>query len=211
MKTVTALIAQEKNKKRVNVYLDGEFYCGMDLFTVLSNRIKVGESYDEKRIEELAAIDNYSSALEKALSYISKAMHTKMQMIIYLKKKGYDGKTIAKVIDKLQEYGYVDDESYAQKYVAEKALSGGKRKIAFELKTKGVDEKTVEKVFADGFDEDEGCQRVTIKYLKGRALDKDLKQKCYRYLIGKGFSYDTAKRTLDKIAGETSEDEDSQD
>lgn len=202
MKTVTALIAQEKNKKRVNVYLDGEFYCGMDLFTVLSNRIKVGESYDEKTLAALSAEDNYSAALNASLNYISKSMHTKMQMIVYLKKKGYDGKTIARVIDKLEEYGYVNDELYAEKYADEKALSGGKRKIAFELKTKGVDEKIVEAVLGDGRDEDEGCERVAEKYLKGRPLDKELKQKCYRYLIGKGFGYDTAKRILDGLSGE---------
>ena len=202
MKTVTALKAQEKNKKRVNVYLDGEFYCGMDLFTVLSNRIKVGESYDEKTLAALSAEDNYSAALNASLNYISKSMHTKMQMIVYLKKKGYDGKTIARVIDKLEEYGYVNDELYAEKYADEKALSGGKRKIAFELKTKGVDEKIVEAVLGDERDEDEGCKRVAEKYLKGRPLDKELKQKCYRYLIGKGFGYDTAKRILDGISCE---------
>ena len=98
MKKITALVAQEKNKKRVNVFLDGEFYCGMNLFTVMSNRLKVGDEVDEKKLSEISDEDNYSTALDLALNYISRAMHTKMQMIIYLKKKGFDGKTIARVI-----------------------------------------------------------------------------------------------------------------
>ena len=200
MKTITELKVQEKNKKRVSVFLDGEFYCGMGLFTVMQNRLKVGEQVDEKRLAEIAAEDNYSEALDKALNYIAKAMHTKMQVIVYLKKKEYDGKTIARVIDKLQEYGYIDDEMYAKKFAEERSRREGKRKIALELKVKGIDPKISETVLDDEFSEDEGCRRVAEKYLKGRPLDRELKQKCYRYLLSKGFDYDVAKSTLDKIS-----------
>lgn len=202
MKKITALVAQEKNKKRVNVFLDGEFYCGMNLFTVMSNRLKVGDEVDEVKLSEISAEDNYSSALDLALNYISRAMHTKMQMIIYLKKKGFDGKTIARVIDKLEEYDYVNDEIYAQKYAAEKARSSGKRKIAYELKVKGINEKITEEVLGEDFDEEEGCYNVAKRYLKGKTVDFELRRKCYRYLIGKGFGYETAKSALDKICGE---------
>ena len=202
MKRITALIAQERNKKRVNVYLDGEFYCGMDLFTVLSNRLKVGDEVDEVRLGEISSEDNYSSALDHALNYISKSMHTKMQIIVYLKKKGFDGKTIARVIDKLEEYDYVNDLTYAEKYAAEKARSSGKRKIAYELRTKGVDERIAESVLNEGFSEEEGCYNVAIRYLKGKTVDRELKQRCYRYLVGKGFSFETARSTLDRICGE---------
>ena len=42
MKTITALKEQSKNKKRVNVYLDGQFYIGLDLLTVMKLRLKEG-------------------------------------------------------------------------------------------------------------------------------------------------------------------------
>ena len=202
MKKITAIIAQEKNKKRVNVYLDGEFYRGMDLFTVMSNRLKVGDEVDEVRLAEICAENDYSAALDLALNYISRSMHTKMQMIVYLKKKGFDGKTIARVIDKLEEYDYINDETYAKKYAAEKAKSSGKRKIAFELKTKGVDEKITESVLNEGFSEEEGCYAVAAKYLKKKAVDYQMKQRCFRYLVGKGFSYEAAKTALDKVCKE---------
>ena len=202
MKTITAITAQEKNKKRVNVYLDGEFYCGMNLFTVLSNRLKAGDSVDEKRLSEIAFEDDYSTALDLALNYISKSMHTKMQTIVYLKKKGFEGRVIARVIDKLTEYDYINDETYARKYAAEKARSSGKRKSAFELKTKGVDEKITESVLNDDFSEEEGCRIVAVKYLKGKTLDYSAKGRVFRYLISKGFSYEVAKSTLEWITGE---------
>ena len=203
MKKVTALTAQQKNKKRVNLYLDGEFFCSLDLFTVMSERLKVGDEVDEERLKELSENSEYADALDKAVKYISKAMHTKMQVIKYLKDKGFSGRTIAKVIDKMEEYGYVDDEAFAKAYYKEKSRLYGKRKIVYELKSKGVDEKITDKLFGDVDDEEEACRTVAEKYLKGKPLDYELKQKCYRYLISKGFDYDAAKRTLEQLEDES--------
>ena len=201
MKVVTALTAQQKNKKRVNLFLDGEYFCSLDLFTVLSERLKVGEAVDEKRIAEVSFKSDCSVALDKALNYISRSMHTKAQTIKYLKDKEYPGKVIAAVIDKLTEYGYVDDEDYAEKYFKEKSSSYGAKKIIFDLKMKGVDEKTARAVAEDYRDENEACRNVALRYIKGKELDFTLKQKCYRYLVSKGFDYDAVKSTLDKIGG----------
>ena len=107
MRTVTAITAQQKNKKRVNLYLDGEYYCSVELFTVMSERLKVGSVVDEKRLSEIIEKSDYTTCLDKATAYISKSMKTKSQVVKYLLGKGYDKKTIAKVIDKLIEYGYV--------------------------------------------------------------------------------------------------------
>ena len=125
-----------------------------------------------------------------------------MQVIKYLKDKGFQGKTIAKVVDKLLDYGYVNDEVYAKTFAEQRITGKGKRAIAYELKSKGVDEKTVEKVMEEAGDEDEGCMRVALRYLKGKTPDYETKVKTYRYLLSKGFDYDVAKKTLDKIMRE---------
>lgn len=202
MKTVTAIVAQQKNKKRVNLHLDGEYFCSLDLFTVMSERLKVGDQVDEKRIKEISDKAEYAQALDKALSYISKSMHTKMQIIKYLKGKQYQGYTIAKVIDKLEEYGYVDDAAYAKKYFQEKSAAYGAKKIAYDLKLKGVDEKTIESVADICDDQTDACEYVARKYVKNKPVDYEMKQKCYRYLLSKGFDYDTAKRVVEKLEDE---------
>ena len=201
MKKVTALVAQKKNKKRVNLYLDGEYYCALDAFVALSNGLKVGAVVDEAKLSETLKEAEYASALERATGYLSRSMHTKAQMIKYLKDKKYDGKVIARVIDKLLDYGYVDDEAFAKKYVAEKSRSSGARKIAFELKTKGVSEEIIDSVLDIG-DYDSACLAVAKKYVKGQPLDQKLKQKAYRYLLSKGFDYDAVKSAIEKIEDE---------
>lgn len=199
MKTITALTVQEKNKKRVNVFLDGEFYRGIGLLVVMSERLKVGDAIDEKRLAELAEKDDFSTAFERSLDYISRSMKTKAQIAGYLKKKEYDGRVIARVIDKLSEYGYVDDDLYAARFIESRAQKEGKRKMALELRAKGVDRAIIDGALENAPSEDDGCDYIAKKYLKGRPLDYELKQKCFRYLIGKGFGYDVARDVLERI------------
>ncbi len=202
MRKVTKIEVQKNNKKRVNVFLDGEFFLGMDYFTLLSQRIKVGQEIDEDKIAEIVFEADFSTAYEKALGYVSKMMRTKMQMIIYLKNKGYDGKIIARVIDKLIEIGFIDDENFAKKFVAEKKNSQGKRKLSYELKQKGVKEDIIEAELQSVGDEFDACYQVAKKKVKDKPLDQKEKERCYRYVLSRGFSYETAKAVVERIEKE---------
>lgn len=202
MKRITAITAQKNNKTRVNLYLDNKFFCGMELITVMSERLKVGQTVSEEQLENIIFKAEYSLALNKALNYISKSMHTKSQLVKYLNGKQYSKKIVDAVMDKLTEYGYVDDLSYASQFAELKKQNSGKRKIAFELKQKGVDNKFIDEVLDKIEDESEACLRVAEKYIKGRQVDLKLRQSAYRYLVSKGFDYETVKEVLDKFYDE---------
>lgn len=202
MKEITAITAQKNSKTRVNLYLDNKFFCGVELFTVMSHRLKVGQQISEDKLEEIVFEAEYSLALNKAVGYISKSMRTNKQIEKYLKDKKYSDKIVNAVMDKLNEYGYVDDMAYATQFAEFKKSGSGKRKIAFELKQKGVDNKLIDEVLDKIEDEREACLRVAEKYIRGRSIDLKLKQSAYRYLISKGFDYETVKEVLDKLYDE---------
>ena len=42
MAEITDISPQAKDKERCNVYVDGSFYCGMKLETVVKYRLKTG-------------------------------------------------------------------------------------------------------------------------------------------------------------------------
>ena len=79
-KIVTDIKPQTKNKKRVNVYLDGEFYCGLDIMTTLSNRIKVGMEISIDKLNEISLESEIRSATDVCLKFISKSAKTKKQV-----------------------------------------------------------------------------------------------------------------------------------
>ena len=62
MKTVTKIKIQNSDKNRVNLYLDGKFFCGLELETVVKNGIKVGTIItEETRAEETRSLRGHRS------------------------------------------------------------------------------------------------------------------------------------------------------
>ena len=202
MKTITAITPQVNDKKRVNIFLDGKFFCGLQKITQMTNNLQVGDVVSEKRLSELVFESEYTACVDLAYKYLGRKSHTKMQVILYLQGKNFDNKVIGRVISKLEEYGYLDDMQYAKTYIDIKKTSKGKRMLSAELKLKGVDSKTIEEALETLEDEDINAYNVAKKYIKNKPFDFELKAKAFRYLISKGFSYDIATGALDKISAE---------
>ena len=51
MPTVTKLEIQKNNKTRVNVYVDDEFYCGMEAITALAVGLKEGRQVTNDQLK----------------------------------------------------------------------------------------------------------------------------------------------------------------
>ena len=117
MRKITAITAQEKNKERVNLFVDGEFFAGVSMETVMKLRLKVGDGADEKRLNEILAETERTEALNKAADYVLKTLKTKRQVKDYLLKKGYSEEVVWGVVDKLKEYGYIDDKEYSKRFI----------------------------------------------------------------------------------------------
>ncbi len=202
MKIITEISAQQNNKNRCNLYLDGEFFCGLQLFTVMKNRLKVGQKLSEDKLREMVVESETEVAMEKALNYVSKSMHTKSQVVKYLKGKKFLPECIDVVMAKLESYGYISDSSYAKSYIEQKKFSKGKRALAFELKMKGVDSETIDKALEEAPSEEEGALLICQKFFKGKEITFENIQKCYRRLLSKGFDYDIAKWAVEKVKEE---------
>ena len=199
MKTVTAITPQVKNAKRCNIFLDGEFFCGLSLETVMKNRLKVGMTVDEKALEKMQLESEYSAALDKALTYISAAVKSEKQTRDYLKEKGYTPLVIGRVLEKLREYGFVDDGDYARRYAETYSGKKGAFLIKRELRAKGISDEISEDVVSGLGDQAEAAKEIARKYMRGKEPDMKTVQKLYRHLLSKGYSYDDAKSAVEEI------------
>lgn len=198
MPKITAITAQEKRKDRCNIYLDGEFYAGVSLETVMKFRLKAGAETDEARLKEILTDAENSEATEKALSYISKTVKTKRQVKEYLLKKGYSESACYHAIDKLKEYGYIDDCEYARRYIDGTGKTQGKRLLAYKLMAKGVKKEDIEAAYETaGKNSAENAAALAAKKMKNKDVTKENVLKTYRYLISRGFSYEEAERAVE--------------
>ena len=199
MSVITAISPQLKDKNRVNVYIDGEFVCGLQLETALKYNLKIGVSLTKERLSEIEFDSEKTRALEKATAYISKVMKTKKQLSDYLMGKGYGDAVISFTISKLSEYGYVDDVSYATSYIRTYGNKKGERLLKYELRSKGVSEEDINNAFTEENINKDAVFKVAEKYMQRKEVNREILGKLYKYLLSKGFNYDEVSRAVDKF------------
>ena len=203
MPKITALTMQEKNKKKCNLFLDGEFYAGVFVETVLKNRLKVGMEIDQQELADLMFESDKIIALEKSVAYTTKNMKTKRQVITYLQGKGFSNDVVFYCIDKLIEYNLINDIEYAKRYVESTAKKQGKHLTQFMLSTKGIKKEDIVKVYEEvDINSQENALNVAKKHIKNKELTIENKTKTFRYLIGRGFSYDDANYAISNLGEE---------
>lgn len=195
---ITKLEVQKKNKNRVNLYLDEEFYCGLSLEAVVKYNLKVGQEIEEQKLEFLQTDSEREIAQNKAISYISKYQKTEKELKDYLIKKGFDEEIVLEVIKKLKEYSFVDDDIYAKNFIKSKSKKSGKRKLSFELKKRGIDENLINENLEEYADDSETILPLCEKYLKNKPRDYKTKQKAYRFLSSRGFVSEDIISALNK-------------
>ncbi len=196
MSEITAILPQKKDKLRCNIYLNGQFYCGMKLEVVMKNRLKCGMDVDKTYLDELQLESEKVAALDKAMTHLSASMKTKKQIRDYLKEKGYVPAVIDYVLEKLEGYGFIDDNEYAKQYVESVGKRKGRRLIALELQKKGVSQEDAQAAVENIEGESQTAFNILQKYMRGKEETQETLYKAFRYLIGKGFDYDTAKSAL---------------
>ncbi len=194
MGKITEISVQKNNKERANLYIDGEFRTGISIETVYNMRLKVGDEIDEITLVKAVEEDDNQRAFIKAIDYISKAIKTKKQVKDYLLKKGFSLEVAYNAIDKLKDYGYIDDKEYAKSYLNSTSKTQGKRLVSYKLMQKGVKKEDIEDAYSER-DEDldrENAKLLAEKRLKNKEITTENLMKTYKYLIGRGFSYEQA-------------------
>lgn len=203
MPVITLVSVQEKNKKRCNLFIDGEFRAGILVETAVKFGLKKGKEIDERSILTMLAENEKKEATSKAVEYATKGLKTKKQVKDNLIKKGFSAESVYHAIDVLKNYGLIDDVNYAKRYIESCGKTQGKKLILFKLMQKGIKKEDIEKALenAEYFAED-GAFTVLGKYMKGKEKSRENRVKAYRYLAGKGFGYDEITSAINKIFGE---------
>lgn len=194
--SVITKIEEQKNKKRVNIFVDDAFFCGLNKETAVIFRLKTGNQIDEKTLKEAIFDSEVKSATEKGVDYIGSRMHSKKELYDKLIKKGYEKQVVLKALEKLEEYHYVDDRLFAKQFVEQNKKYSTKM-LENKLKQKGISSDIIsENLGSDSDDLDlELCKKYAQKYAKSKDLKAEgAVQKMYASLARKGFSFDVIKK-----------------
>lgn len=200
---VITKIEEQKNKKRVNIFVDNAFFCGINKETAILFRLKEDSEIDENTLKNAIFESEVKSAFEKAIDYISSRIHTKKELFDKLFKKGFEKKVVDSAIFKLEEYNYVNDELFAKTFVQEN-YKYSKKMLENKLKQKGVSSEIISNVLELNTDEkeEELCEKQLKKLLKSKNkndFSKEELQKIYMSLFRKGFEFDLIKKVCRKV------------
>lgn len=198
MGKITDISKQKRNKTRVNVFIDGEFVCGLDEVAAASARLKIGDEISPEVLKSVVRRSEVNSAFERAVTYLSAVPRAKREIERYLSDKGYDKDVVGETLDRLVAYHYIDDRLYAETYFRSASKKYGSFRIAAELKKRGVDKEIIDELIENG-GEDE-IYSVACKYISShRTADR---QKLKRFLAGRGFSWDSISAAVSRLDDE---------
>lgn len=199
MSAITDLQIQKKNSKRVNVYIDGEFSCALELLTVLKLGLKIGQSITHEQLREASLDSERLVAFDKAVDYLARGYKTVHRMREYLTRREYDPDVIEHVIRKLKDYRYLDDDEYAAMYAEQNASVKGSRRIKQELIAKGIAPSVAEEHSGQDCEQAlENATRLAEKYMRSRPTDLKTLAGLQRHLVSRGYDFDTVNSVLQR-------------
>lgn len=181
---------------RFHVYTD-EKYCGIFLDEILARyNLKTDVEYDEEEFKKIKAENDKKVSFDMAVGYVEKYRVSERGIKDYLKKKGFEEKTIQEALKKLKDYNLINDEVFAREYFLTLSNSKGKIAIANKLREKGIKQEIINSLL-ENVDEDEEIERATTiaeKFVKNRENTPKNKQKCLAHLVYKGYDFSVAQQ-----------------
>lgn len=213
MPSITKLKIQ-KNKKRVNVYLDGKFAFGLGLDEVVKKGLSVGQQLTDSQVEKLFFSSQLEKLYNKTLNFLSYRPRSEKEIKDYLRKNftklttavGQLGKKIqVRILAKLKKQKLIDDYKFASWWIEQRLTfkPRGKRLLKAELFKKGVDKEIINQTLATI-----DSQQLTIlarkivnkkKRLYQQLPKLELKQKLFSHLARRGFDFEIIKNVIDEI------------
>lgn len=207
---ITDIKEAVRDQDRLNIYIDGKFFCSLALSQVVDLKIKIGRQLSDEELVSLKRASEFGKLYQRALEYALMRPHSQKEMRDYLKKKtlskavrvknrktgeyqtkikeGYDKSLVEPVLERLIERGYVDDERFARLWVENRSVRKGisQKKLRLELQTKGIAQDIIEACLSEGVrSEREELEKVIAK----KAKKYPDEQKLIQYLLRQGFNY----------------------
>ena len=195
MVEITKLESQ-KNKEKLNLFIDGEFYCGILREIAIINNFFVGKKLKKSELEAIIIDGQSKQAFSKAADLLSVRPHTRQELKLKLLKKEFSIDAIQKALDKLQDYGYLDDSKFVKMFI-EQNPKLSKKMIINKLSAKGIKSETIYEYLNDVPTDQElqAACGLTEKYLKNKNIN-DCKNKLYAFLFRKGFDFSVIKQAV---------------
>jgi regulatory protein len=193
---ITKIAPAVKTDGRYNVFVDEKFSFSLDETQLVRLALKKGDEISAEQLNELKTESDFGKNYIRAVDLISRRSRSEKEIRNYGRRKRWSKENTEKVVARLYDRGYLNDEKFAESFVRSRAnlREFSARKMKLELQKKGIAPAVIENVLAasDDFDETAALKKLVAK--KRGAYDDE--RKLIAYLARQGFSYDDIKNAL---------------
>lgn len=193
---ITSIKQQVKRPDRYSIYVDGKFAFGLSEQALFESKLSSGTEIDIEKLAALKALSSTDKAYGNALRYVAMRPRSIWEMQTYLRRKEVDEPVADDIIQRLQSYGLLDDQKFAEAWVSNRRLlkATSKRRLRQELQQKRVSSSAIDRVLQDDAADERTVLAELVAKKQARYPDKN---KFMQYLARQGFSYDDIKSVLE--------------
>ncbi len=204
MGEITAIEVQTRRADRRSIFVDGQFAVGAHQDVVATLNLRVGQRFDADQLAEVIGKETARKAMESALRLISYRDRSEAEIRRRLSGNDFAEDVVDEVVVRLTNMGLLNDETFSRNWVKSRTAAKpmGRRRLAWELQSKGVSADTVEQAL-DGLDE-QTEEELALDLARNRAAKSDVRDPKFRdktasFLMRRGFNWNTIARVLDEI------------
>ena len=185
---------------KMHLHIDGEYFLTVDNGYLAELGVFNGMDVDCEDIERLRVDIGVRRAYNKAVDLLSRRDHSRKELLDKLRQKGY-GEYAVEAIEKLNDYGYIDDRRFAQIFAEElvRLKSYGKKRVEQELYRKGIERDIICEVISEcDFPSEKLAEIIERKYSRYLNDEKGV-NKTVNALLRLGYTYTEIRDAIREI------------
>lgn len=194
---ITGIKQQVKRADRYSIYIDEKYVCSFSENELLNLGLRIGQELTPAELETLKDDATRDKAYYRSLDLVSRRMRSEWEIRDYLKRKDYSPDIIDMTLERLRERGYVDDRTFAKRWIENRRLlkPTSKRRLQQELKQKRIAGDVIDEIFQEDEVDERDALRELVARKAGRYPDR---LKFMQFLARQGYDYDDIKAVLDE-------------
>jgi len=150
------------------------------------------------------------SAYDRALGMLARREHSRRELKLKLRRKGYEGDEAGEALDRLNEQHYQDDDRFAEMLVRSRASQGyGPMRLRAELKSHGLSDARIRAVL-DAAEVDwqaNALAQLRRRFGAGSTPDRDEKARRAQFLLRRGFPAATVRSVTHADVDDAADDD----
>ena len=193
---ITKISPAVKTPGRYNVFVDGQFSFSLDETQLVSLGFKKDDEIDQAKLTTLKNESDFGNNYIRAVDLISRRLRSEKELRDYAWRKQWTPDNTDRVIGRLRDRGYLNDERFAEGFVRSRANTRNfsAKRMKVELQKKGIKPEIIATVMAASNDYNESTALNTLIIKKRNKYDDE--RKLIAYLARQGFRYDDIKTAL---------------